>query len=472
MRLIDTARGAYARSPAVVRRSVAPVLALLPTRLKFGARYRDERRRIARAAADPAFAAAAQLNAVRTLLRRAHAGSRLYRRLIEDAFGSNFDADEIGLDDLARLPILTKRELKQAGADALVVPKRQLDFVETSGSNAEPPFGFYLDKDRSTREMAYVYSTWARVGYGERDARACLRGIGIDDDPSRRYIWDPALRELKLAAVPMTRDDVTLYLDLIDARRIRYLYGYPSSIELFCRHLRELDRRPKLPIRGLLLISEPVYPHQRRLFAEVLDGVPLACFYGMSEKVLFAVERLGTPGVYDFNPLYGHAGLVDEDGQAVTEPGAEGRLVGTGLLSTGMPFIRYDTGDFARLVERPSPENGQRLTVRAIMPRRKPDFLVGRDSNRVVTIDLTPENGRFFAGIAEFQFFQQERGKVVVRYVPAEDGTPADTRRLREELARRAGGQLHFALEPVKRIATGRGGKRAFIDQRLDISKY
>lgn len=472
MRLMDSARGAYARSPAFVRRSAAPVLSLVPTRLKFGARYRDERRRIARAAADPAFAAAAQLESLRALLRRAHAGSPFYRRWIEDAFGTAFDAERIGLGDLTRLPILTKRELNEAGADALAVPKRELDFVETSGSNAEPPFGFYLDKDRSTREIAYVYSAWARVGYGEDEARACLRGIGIDDDPERRSVWDPALRELKLAAVPMTRDDVALYLDLIDARRIRYLYGYPSSIELFCRHMRELGRRPKLPVRGLLLISEPVYPHQRRLFAEVLDDVPLACFYGMSEKVLFAAERLGTPGVYDFNPLYGHAELVDEQDRPVTEPGAEGRLVGTGLLSTGMPFIRYDTGDFARLVEPPGPDNGQRLTVRAIMPRRKPDFLVGRDSNRVVTIDLTPESGQFFTGIAEFQFFQQERGEVVLRYVPAEDGAPADTRRLRDELARRAGGQLHFALEPVDRIATGRGGKRAFIDQRLDISKY
>jgi phenylacetate-coenzyme A ligase PaaK-like adenylate-forming protein len=472
MRLMDTARGAYVRSPAFVRRSIAPVVSLAPARLKYGAGYRRERERITRAAADPAFAASAHLAALRALLRKAHAGSPFYREQIDKAFGPAFDVTKISLADLRRLPILGKEDLRRAGDAALATPKLLLDQAETSGSNAEPPFGFYLDKDRSTRELAFVYDVWAGAGYGESDARACLRGVGVDGDLARLHQWDPALRELKLSAFPMTRNDAALYLDLIDKRRIRYLYGYPSSVELICRHMQALGRWPKLPVRGLLLISEPVYEHQRRIFSEVLGNVPLACFYGLSEKALFAAERPDEPGTYNFNPLYGLAELVDEGGVPVTEPGRQGRLIGTGFLSTGMPFIRYDTGDFARLVALPTSENGQRLAVRAIMPRRKPDFLVSRDGSRLVTVDLTPEDAKFFSGIAEFQFFQEAPGEVVIRYVPGPHGTAADAEKLRQDLQGRAKGQLSFSIRPVVKIAAGRGGKRAFIDQRLDISKY
>ncbi|HEY4202423.1 MAG TPA: hypothetical protein VGM83_17875 [Devosiaceae bacterium] len=472
MSLMDTARGAYTRSPRFLRRTAGPLLAMIPTRLKFGSSYRVWRERIALAATDPAYAGAQQLAAFRSLLAKAHEGSPFYRCLIDKAFGPCFDPDAIELSDLSRLPVLGKDQLTKAGDRALAVPRWQVDVGTTSGSNGEAPFSFYLDKDRSAREMAFVYDVWSRTGYAEGDARACLRGFGVGAHSERLHEWDPALRELRLSAFPLTRADVALYLDLIDARRIRYIYGYPSSVELMCRHMRALGRRPKLPIRGLLLISEPLYDHQRRAIAEVLGDVPIACFYGLSEKALFGAEVAGSPGVYDFNPLYSLAELLDENDQPITEPGREGRLVGTSLLTTGMPFIRYDTGDYAQLVERPSAENGQRLRVKALSPRRKPDYLVAADGNRVVTVDLTPENPVLFNGIDEFQFYQDTPGQVLIRYIPSPDGSAADAERLATHLQTRAHGRLDFSTRRVERIAAGRGGKRAFIDQRLDLSRY
>jgi phenylacetate-CoA ligase len=472
MSLMDVARGAYAQSPTVVRRSLAPLVALVPTRLKFGRSYRTWRERIARAAADPAYAADQHLASLRALLQKAHAGSSFYRQAIDHAFGPGFDLGSLELADLRHLPILGKDDLRAAADTALAVPKSEMDHGDTSGSNAERPFSFYLDKTRGAREMAFVYDTWAQVGYSERDARVCFRGFGLDPKGLRIHEWEPALRELRLSVFPMTLDDAAFYLELIDARGVQYLYGYPSAIELFCRHLSTLGRVPRLPIRGVMPISEPVYDHQRRAIRDVLGDVPFACFYGLSEKVLFATELPDREGVYEFNPLYGLAELIDERGQPVTEPGKEGRLVGTGFLSTGMPFIRYDTGDFARLVELPTNGNGQRLRVEALTPRRKPDFLVADDGNRVVTIDLTPECPRFFAGVDEYQFYQEKRGEVLIRYVPSIDGKPTDAERLAHDLQRRTHDKIIFTVEKVERIAAGRGGKRAFIDQRLDISQY
>lgn len=472
MSLMDVARGAYVRSPTFVRRSIAPLVSLVPTRLKFGRTYRTWRERIAESARDPAYAHNAHLAALRALMQKAHAASPFYRDLIDSALGAGFDLATLVPADVARLPVLRKADLVAAGEATLTVPSAQLDRGDTSGSNGERPFSFYLDKDRSAREMAFVYHNWSRTGFSESQAKIVLRGFGLD--PRGQYIteWEPALRELRLSVFPMTRQDVSHYLDLIDQRQVRYLYGYPSAIELMSRHMCALGRVPKLPLKGILPISEPLYAHQRRAIEAALGPVPIANFYGLSEKVLFASELDGAPEVYEFEPLYGLAELVDEDGHPIREVGVEGRLIGTGFLSTGMPFIRYDTEDRARLVRLPTAENGQRMQVEKLIPRRKPDFLISSEGNRVVTIDFTPENPRFFRGIEEYQFFQEQPGLCTIRYIPTPDGTIEDARRVATDLENRTRGKIRFSVEPVKKLAGGRAGKRAYIDQRLDISRY
>jgi phenylacetate-CoA ligase len=303
-------------------------------------------------------------------------------------------------------------------------------------------------------------------------SKIVLRGFGLPPNGLATAEWEPALRELRLSVFPMTPADVVEYVRLIDQREIDYLYGYPSAIELMCRHMSALGIRPKRQLKAILPISEPVYTHQRGLFADVLGPVPVQGFYGLSEKAAFAIERLREPDIYDFHPLYGAAELVDWDGAPITEIGKQGRIVATGFLSTGMPFIRYDTEDLAELVETPTPENGYRLAVRNIVPRRKPNFLVAADGNRVVTIDFTPDNPRYFEGLEEYQFHQVEPGKVTIRYIPTTDGTLEQAQRVADGLTRRTHGRIVFTLQKVEQLAGGRAGKRAFIDQRLDLSRY
>jgi phenylacetate-CoA ligase len=136
-----------------------------------------------------------------------------------------------------------------------------------------------------------------------------------------------------------------------------------------------------------------------------------------------------------------------------------------------MPFIRYDSQDRARLVQLPSAENGQRLRVSGIMPRRKPDFLISHDGDRIVAIDLTPEDPAFFEGIEGYQFFQSEPGLCVIKYV-ATPGGADKVERIRSELARKADGKLDFVVQRVDGLVSPGSGKRAYIDQQLDMADY
>lgn len=467
---LDAARGAYVRSPAIVRRTLAPLLRLLPMRYIYGRTYWDWRASIARGAGDDCFARQFQLTSLRNLVARAQTNSPYYAELIAATFGSDFAAGSMALADFGKLPVLTKQTLAQAGDRLLAAPRSSVDLAHTSGSNGEAPFSFYLDKDRSVREIAFVHQVWSRTGYGPDQAKVVMRGFALRNGSTAE--WSPALRELRLSVFPMSRDDAAAYLEMIDQRKIRYLYGYPSGIETFARHLSRLGRRPRLPLLGILPISEPLYAHQRRLFADIFGPAPVAPFYGLSEKTMFAGEVPGMPGVYEFDPMYGVSELLTDDGRPVTEIGQEGRLVGTGFVSTGMPFLRYDSQDRARLLQLPSDGNGQRLRVRGITPRRKPDFLISRDGERIVAIDLTPDDPAFFHDIEGYQFYQDTPGLCIIKYVANHDDGDGKAARIQAELNRLAEGRLQFAVQRVEGLEAPGSGKRAYIDQRLEIADY
>ena len=75
--------------------------------------------------------------------------------------------------------------------------------------------------------LAIITLQWVLVGYslafgpthggliGGFDM-VMLRGVGLDNSGKVLSEWEPALRELRLSAFPLSREHVAMYLDLID----------------------------------------------------------------------------------------------------------------------------------------------------------------------------------------------------------------------------------------------------------------
>ncbi len=471
MTVLDIARGAYVRSPKVLRDAVSPALALLPVSLKYGRSYQDWRAAISRSRTDSAFTEGRRLAALRELIGKAYAGSPFWREWIDLAYGGCPDLAHFDFETLAELPVVTKDTLRQAGSAALAQAAATLDHASTSGSSGQPLL-FWLDKDRSPREFAFVNDVWTRTGYRDGDARCVLRGLLLDDIDKRPFEWEAGLKELRCSPFAMTQARMDLYLDMIDERGIAYLHGYPSAIEILCRHIWRQGWQPKRPIRGVFPISEPLYAYQRDVMRTALPEAEIAPFYGLSERVLFASEVQGEEDVYAFEPLYGHAELLDENGLPVTQPGERGRIVGTGFLSTGMPFIRYETGDTAELVQCADAANAWRMQVREITPRRQPEFLIGAQRNRIVTPTIVPVHPDKFFGVSEFQFYQDTPGHCLIKVVPAAGCGTKEVGLFLDEIQHRVGSGVRFELELVSELAGNARGKRPFIDQRLDLARF
>ena len=186
--------------------------------------------------------------------------------------------------------------------------------------------------------------------------------------------------------------------------------------------------------------------------------------------VMFAGEVPGEPDVYQFEPLYGVTELVDDEGRPIRDPGGQGRIVGTGLISRGMPMLRYDTGDRAVLVRPPSHDNAYRLRVRGITSRWNHEYLVTKQGS-LVSIAALNIHSRAYADVQEFQFFQDTEGLAILRVVPRAGVSVEALTRLASDFQGKVGSGLRIDLETVEGIATNARGKRAFIDQRLPAGR-
>jgi phenylacetate-CoA ligase len=466
---LDIARGAYAHLPAQARSNIAWALRFIPEDMKWGSTYRDWRELLTQTRRNPALIRDRQDRARLAILTAAAERSPYYRALFDDVFGARVELGQL-LDDAnwRQIPILTAEAVMDHARDMCTRPPSELD-IGSSGGTSGKPVKFYLDRHRSPVEYAFVHDAWARAGFRAGDPRCVFRSLDLGASEQTCMQYEPALAELRCSVFHLSDETMGRYHDEIVARGIRFIHGYPSAIAIFAAFLLRAGLAPLSQIRAVFPSSERFNADHKELVSRAFGQPEILPFYGLSEKVAFASVPADDLDVFEFEPLYGYTELLDDEDTPVTTVGAAGRIVSTGLLFPGMPFLRYDTGDRAELVQLPEAANGYRLAACGISPKHGIEYFLSR-SNLLIAIKGIISNLQGTAyGIREYQFYQDTPGEVIVRIVPLPRAS-TDFTKYRDLLNRKMEGELQVAIETVDAIATRPRGKRRLVDQRLDLS--
>lgn len=467
--IIDILRGMYVGLPPSVKKMLSPLLVLLPAKRKYGKTYLEMREIIAASEENNENIINYRANRLRVIFNAA-SSTKYYKENFKD-IDIIKDLDYQGLIQLlARFPILTKESIKERLEVLLSVPADALDEISTGGSSGQP-LKFYLDKNRSVREWAFIHQIWSACGYEVGETRAVLRGVLINNVDQKPWEYDAALSELKLSPFHLTHKNIAIFFEEIERRKINYIHGYPSAISILAKHIEQNGWGYADNIKGVFLISEPVFPHQQQQIRRSFKHAKLLPFYGMSEKVAIAKEVDDSDGTYVFNPLYGITELVSASGELITTPGEKGRIISTGLMCSGLPFIRYDTEDEAELVEPATESNNYRLTVKNIRPRRSQEYIVGKNGE-VFSMAAINIHSDAYSLIKEFQLKQEDPGLVQILVVPNDGVEKNKLNDFLEEIQQKVGSNTSFSLKLVDEIARTARGKAKFIEQLLNLEDY
>lgn len=267
---------------------------------------------------------------------------------------------DVRLDEIHLLPTITKQDLWDHYPFGLqVAPQQDIVCVHgSSGTGGRPTLIPYTAND---------VDVWAEVmaralrGAGATEASTIHNAYGYGLFTGGLGVHHGGLR-LKAAVVPMSGGMTERQVTLINDLKPDVLCCTPS----YALRLAE-DLEPTNSIKVGIFGAEPWTEEMRKQIEERL-GLKALDIYGLSEVIGpgVACESLDSEGL--LNVAEDHFYPETQDGE----------LVFTTLTKTGMPLLRYRTGDVATLHE---PKGERTLTRMSKLKGRKDDMLIVRGVN-------------------------------------------------------------------------------------------
>jgi phenylacetate-CoA ligase len=361
--------------------------------------------------------------------------------------------DSSSWEQLENWPILEKEALRSHPRSFIAddCEPRRMANAYTSGTTGTP---IELWRSRATMRTLYALSTartrgWHGVKPDDRWAKLGGQVVtpGNQQEPPF-WVWNGALNQLYMSSYHLAPNLIEHYLDALVKHRIKYLFGYTSSVFALAQEMVRLKRND-IKLKVVITEGEPLFAHHRSVIKEAFQ-CPVNETYGMGELVTAASEC--SAGTLHQWPEIGHVEVL-EDATPVTDE-EFGELVCTSLLNSDMPLIRYRVGDRGRLTTHSSCECGRTLPAIDIVEAGSYDLLITQDGRRILGL----EDIFFRMPVRQAQIVQERLDLIRARYVPA-PGFTADSARaiVRAVQARMKG--VEVILEPVGDIPRGANGK-------------
>jgi phenylacetate-CoA ligase len=321
--------------------------------------------------AGAAVIAARQDELLRRHLHYCAAHSPFYRRRFARL---GIAAEELqGVADLAGLPFTDKSDLENCHADFCAVPPTGIvDLCLTSGTTGKSVA--MLQSAADLRRLA-DNEELAFGGVGFTAADRVLVAVAIDRCFMAGLAYFLGLTRIGATVIRGGSSSAALLVELIKNCRPSAIVGVPTLLLAVGERLRAEGLDPaRLGVTRLVGIGEPI---RNQDFTLSPLGARLAQVWCCQLFGTYSSTEMATSFTDCTAGRGGHllpevivVEIVDEEGGAVP-PGSLGEVVATPLGVTGMPLLRFRTGDIAALHHEPCPCGRQ-------TPRLGP--LVGRKS--------------------------------------------------------------------------------------------
>lgn len=364
-------------------------------------------------------------------------------------------ADSIAsLDDLWRLPIIGKTDLRERGHSLMVEGYRGPIYAMKSSGSTGVQTTVYLDAACNTEVFAtqLLYLSWGGFAMGTphlQTGMSLKRGVV-------RTLKDLLFRCSYMSAFDLTDAKLAAALQTIERRKIQMIMGYASSLYVLARYLKRLQR--PLRLTSAFIWGDSLFPHYRDVIEEMI-GCRVTDCYGLGEGLQCAAQ------CERYDALHEHMHgvvmeIVDRDGRPCPE-GELGRIVVTRFEPGPMPLIRYDTGDVAMFVPGTC-ECGRQLRRVSRVQGRATDVVTTPGGDRLI-VHVFTQIFEMIPAIRQFQVRQSQPDSIRILYVPAERFTPEILDIVRQKIAQHCRQPPHIDFERVEEIPLEQSNKRRFV---------
>jgi phenylacetate-CoA ligase len=365
-------------------------------------------------------------------------------------------------EDLGRIPPLEKETVRERGDELRSDAISEADSVEAHSSGTT---GTALQLWHTREALAFEYAVvwrqrgWYKMRVGDRFAAFGGQTIvPFDQQEPPFWRYDRYRARMLFSLYHMKPEFLHHYANELVRGRYRFWQGYPSSIGLIAQHL--IDHAVGLEgaaPSAIFTSSEMLLQfHLDRIRAAT--GATIADRYGNAELCVSAVQC--PEGRYHVDTEFG---AVEIDPLEETDEWVRGEVIATGFANRCMPFIRYRTGDAARLLKRPGCPCGRSRPILEQVEGRIEDYIVTPDGRRVGRMDHAFKEA---LQVKEAQIIQTAPHRLIVRLVPRPGYDSNAQRQLDRAFRSRLGSQIEIIYQKTDAIPRGPHGKfRAVVSE-------
>jgi phenylacetate-CoA ligase len=402
---------------------------------------------------------------IRKILEHAFTTVPFYKNQLKNIGISKEDISKFTIDDLQKLPILTKSELKEFGTTSLLSENLESngEFLYSSGSTGTPTkilFSFKMHQRYfSIFESRINY--WAGLNYkiprGVIGGRRIIRE-GVHERPFYRYnIFE---KQTYFSAYHISRETAQDYVDGMIKNKVEYMTGYASANYFLARFIEEAGiMAPKL--KAVLTSADKLTQEMRDTFRRVYQCDTFDSYNGVEACNLISECEFGKLHIV---PDVGVIEILNEKGEPC-QVGETGEVVSTGFLNYDQPLIRYRMGDLICLSKNQHCECSRNMPIVDEIIGRLEDIVIGKDGREMVRfhgifIDIPSiieaqviqhELERFELKIAHQGKISQEIKGLMVKRMISQLGAVHIDFTIVDSIPRNANGKFKSVISHVKR---------------------
>jgi len=345
------------------------------------------------------------------------------------------------LSDFNMIKPVTKKLLKDNHLSSINNDIKLSDcFMEKTSGSSGTPFGFYIDRGHILRSFGFCQRMfdWAGFQSGDLVVRFWIRHR---EGFSRNHFVISSSYPEEMAG------SLEKLIELGEGRKL-LLFSFGSALLRLARLVQ--DRNIRLNLRSVICSGEALSIGEKKFIEEILECRIFNC-YACRDVGWLAQECKA--GNLHINPEWAHIEIVG------------GRIVVTTFDNEVMPFIRYDTGDFGRILNEKC-GCGRALPLLEFRGRET-ETLNLSDGRKINFLEFTSLFDGWFRKIDAFQIIQESFDTIRVNLV-AKNLDSADENLLSLEIKNFLGDKIKTSfnyLNSIDEIPIIGGKRKTFISK-------
>jgi phenylacetate-CoA ligase len=292
-----------------------------------------------------------QLERLKDLFHRARKKCGFYKEFLEEHGAQNVQIK--GLEDIQKIPLMSKKDSRQAYPDKLLlVPRERIKQIHgSSGTTGKSTLVFATPKDMTLWAERNGRTFWA-VGFRPGDYFLKVGGYGL---AAGAFGFHYGAQYIKVCVIPTGIGKAQQKIELMEDLKVAGIGGSPTFMAYMAQLAAEKGMKfHEKPYPRIALFGGQPTSTSTRNKLESLFGLNAYDEYGMTELLGpgMACECERREGMHVWSDHIFVECINPKTGEWVRE-GEEGELVWTFLASEAAAVIRYQSGDLSRIISEP-----------------------------------------------------------------------------------------------------------------------